>query len=550
MNRDRKAISRRLAGFLGLAALVGGTALLGPAARADEDADPAASQPGRAVRLSLVEGEVHLYQGGQAVTDQVVANTPLFEGARIETGNDGRAEVQFEDGSVARLSPESSLTLSVLRGLSASEERNALVVLNRGLAYFELQGDGDSNHTKVRFGDTDVTASGFTVIRINVDKAPGEVAVFSGNAHLDGGSPALDVHGGESVVLSATDGYNVAETIEPDSWDAWNTDRDQAMNSEASNQTEATSSLPDSKNPAWSDLDSNGNWYDVPDQGYVWSPNEASNPDWDPYANGYWMSTPSYGYMWVSGYSWGYMPYQCGFWNFYSGFGWGWAPGACNPWWGGSGGWVVNIGFAPPRYHYPVRPRPRHPRPMDGHQPTPMPLIAVNRLAAEQGRNVFSAPRDKTGTVMIAGRTVNPLRPSPHPGGPTPTHPIPVFTGRPNPPAVTANPPRQSFQGGDSERRAVFQGGSSAPQPIAVPARPAPVFTPAPMPRSAPTYNPRPAPIYTPRPAPVYTPPPAPSRPIGGSAPHPAPPVRSSPSPAPAPSHVTGGGGRPSASPR
>ena len=107
----------------------------------------------------------------------------------------------------------------------------------------------------------------------------------------------------------------------------------------------------------------------MPDQGYVWTPNEASNPDWDPYDNGYWMNSPSYGYMWVSGYPWGYLPYQCGAWNYYNTFGWGWAPGSCNPWWGGGGGWVINIVSAPPRYRYPVRPRPRNPRPMGGHEP-------------------------------------------------------------------------------------------------------------------------------------------------------------------------------------
>ena len=54
----------------------------------------------RAVRLSFVDGEVHLFQGSQPVGDRAIANTPLFEGARIDTGTDGRAEIQFEDGSV------------------------------------------------------------------------------------------------------------------------------------------------------------------------------------------------------------------------------------------------------------------------------------------------------------------------------------------------------------------------------------------------------------------------------------------------------------------
>src|SRR5690349_10726318 len=98
MNRKDGKLGRRMAGILGLAALLGAFALLVPGLRADDDTGSAPAA--RAVRLSYVAGEVHLYQGDQQVGDQAVANTPLFEGARIDTGNDGRAEVQFEDGSV------------------------------------------------------------------------------------------------------------------------------------------------------------------------------------------------------------------------------------------------------------------------------------------------------------------------------------------------------------------------------------------------------------------------------------------------------------------
>ena len=73
------------------------------------------------------------------------------------------------------------------------------------------------------------------------------------------------------------------------------------MTTAAASRTAATEAAPDNKNPAWSDLDANGNWYNVPDQGYVWSPYEASSPDWDPYGTGYWMNTPGYGYAWISG---------------------------------------------------------------------------------------------------------------------------------------------------------------------------------------------------------------------------------------------------------
>jgi hypothetical protein len=142
---------------------------------------------------------------------------------------------------VARLSPNSSVTLTVLRGAGSNGE--AQITLEGGLGYFELQGGTLSGTIKVNFGDSVATASGFTVMRINLDTPPGELAVFSGNAHLERGSAvAVDMHGGESLALSANDvsRYTLNETIEPDSWDSWNSDRDQVLTSEAATATGAT----------------------------------------------------------------------------------------------------------------------------------------------------------------------------------------------------------------------------------------------------------------------------------------------------------------------
>jgi FecR protein len=523
MNQKNGKFVLQAVGIFGLAVLACGTVLLVPSLRAD-DAD--APQAGRAVRLSNVDGEVHLSLVNQELADKAVANTPLFEGTRIDTGAQGRAEVQFEDGSVARISPQSSVTLTVLRGLGVGDTRDAEIQLNGGLGYFELQGDGDTNHMRVRFGDSVVTASGFTVIRINLDKTPGEVAVFSGNAHLEGAGQAIDLHGGESVSLNGADpnGYNLAESIEPDSWDAWNSDRDQELTTAAANHTDATNNLPDNRNPAWSDLDANGNWYNVPDQGYVWSPSEASSPGWDPYGNGYWMDTPGYGYSWISGEPWGYMPYQCGAWNYYNSFGWGWAPGMCSPWWAGGGGWIINIGIAPPRYHYPVLPRrPHDPRPGggEGGRPNvPRPLIAVNRNPSNS--NIMPAPRDRTGTVMIAGNVVRPLRPVQQVR-------VPYNNGSYNSRGSTYVPPTQSI----TRPGTVFEGSPSA-RPVAVPgSRQGGSYTPSPAPRpSGSSYAPAPRPSGS-----SYSPPPRSSG--GGSY---APSHVSAPS-SPPPSHPSGGGG-------
>ena len=389
-------------------------ACLVPAARAQDlgvQAGAGAGQPARAVRLSYVDGKVRLAQGNQVLADQAVVNTPLLEGMQLTTGNDGKAEIQFEDGSVARISPDSSLTLAALRGSGATGD--AEMVLSSGLAYFELQGGDQVGKLSVQFGPDVVTTSGFTVLRVALDNAPGEVAVFSGNAHLEGnnGTLAIDLHGGEGVALSATDpnGYNLAESIEPNSWDAWNSDRDQVLTSEAATQTGAPANMGQSENPAWNDLDANGSWYNVPGQGYIWSPYEAANAGFDPYGVGNWMWTPGFGYIWASGYPWGYMPFQCGAWNFYNNFGWGWAPGmgGCMPWWGMGFYGGPNFGYVPSGYHVIARPiLPRNP--VRGR---PLPMVAVNHNEPV----VHGALPARNGNlpVVIAGTSVHALSPLP-----------------------------------------------------------------------------------------------------------------------------------------
>jgi ferric-dicitrate binding protein FerR (iron transport regulator) len=408
-NCKEQAVRWSRAGFLMLSALGLWMGLASNAALADDAAGPA-----RAVRLASVDGQVRIAQGVEVLADQAVANTPLFEGTRVVTQEDGRAEIQLEDGSVARLSPNSALTLAVLRGQGSSGE--AEIVMENGLGYFEVQGGGQAGTIKIRFGGCMVTVSGYTVLRVNLDNPPGELAVFSGNAHLERGSAlAVDLHGGESVMLNGSDAarYELNESIEPDSWDSWNSDRDQMLTAEAASKTAATKEYADSGNPAWNDLDANGSWYSLPGQGNIWSPYAASDPGFDPYGSGYWMWTPRFGYIWVSNYSWGYMPFQCGMWNYYDSFGWGWMPGmgGCMPWWGGLGGGYMgpNIGIGFGGYRPPLPPH-RRPRPISpGGRFEVTPLVAVNRRPAIGS----GAPplRNRTGAVVIAGQTVQPIRP-------------------------------------------------------------------------------------------------------------------------------------------
>lgn len=521
---------RSAAGILGLAVL------LTPAGLRADDSDGGGGQ-GRAVRLSDTEGKVQLSQGGQQFVDQAVANTPLFEGTQVTTGDDGRAELQFEDGSIARIPPDSSVSLSVLQ--SGQTE----VTVNSGLAYFEVQ--SNSGNFRIRFGNSSATTNGFTVVRIKLDQAPGELAVFSGNAHVEGDGRDVDLRGGESVSLNSEDGgqFNVSESIEPDSWDTWNSDRDQALTATETTAAPATGS--NSNNPAWGDLNQNGTWYDVPDQGYVWSPTQASDPGWDPWGEGYWVWTPRYGYIWVSVYSWGYLPYQCGLWNWYDGFGWGWAPGPCNTWWAGGGGdWYYNVVVMPRWYKLPVRPGPPHPRPRDPnprirvHPVGPEPVIIVRRTPRLDDHPL--PPRERGTPVLLGGKVAEPVLPQPRridygrvvvtTNRPVPVRPPGVDQEGPRPGYVRgtgkmsgfgslpANPnePRQNAPGnsvhstpmppvdrGTPARPSAFHPTPDGGRPVPMPSRPMPQPAPSrPSPPPAPSRAPAPAPAPSHSPAP------------------------------------------------
>jgi hypothetical protein len=408
---------------LALVSLVSASTAFALPAHADDD--PADAKPAtniRAVRLSYTEGGVQVIQDGQVVADPALANQPIFEGTQVVTGPDGQAEVQLEDGSVVRISPSASLTFSVL-GQEGNNSRTEIVV-NGGLVYFELQPSTPEHSLRVSYGPTSFAASSFSVVRVVADDPPANVAVFSGNVTLErGGSHKVDLHDGQSLTLNtgeATDD-NVSGEIAQNSWDNWNADRDEILNSEAAEKTPATGSIGGSAGPGMSDLDANGNWYNVPDQGYVWSPYVAQSVGvgWDPYGYGHWVNYPRRGYVWVSGYGWGYAPYSCGLWNYYDNFGWGWAPGGgCGGFWGGGGGYFgggfygggggwYNIGRYPSGYRPPRRPNPG--RPVRVGDRRPLNVVAVDRRApGAQNPVAVGGPRQP---VNIGGHTVEPLRP-------------------------------------------------------------------------------------------------------------------------------------------
>jgi hypothetical protein len=463
------------------------------------------------VRLSYMQGEVKILQGEATQFDQAQANMPLLAGYTLSTGQDGQAEVEFTDGSVARVTPNSQLRLDKLPAADERDEPTEVTVLS-GLGYFELN-TSNGQHFLVHFNAAQAQPVTNSIFRVNLDNTP-DLSVFVGTVRASvSGAFDQTVEEGRSLHFAADDASNVATaSIQGDTWDQWNQDRDNQIAQQAQQQTSARETSGAADEPGWDDLDANGDWYPVEGYGNVWVPNDEPQ-GWDPYGNGSWANYPGWGYTWISGYSWGWLPYHCGAWNYWDSMGWGWVPGQCGL------GWRPTVDFwnTPRGWRPPPRPIP------GGHIGPPSRLIAVNHGPALPNHGINGGiTNHHTQPVRIEGQRVDPLPvlENPNRGGRlsyqgTGTHTMPVgrtygFAGNGGN-SVHAQPPiRAPIQVAPGGARTVAPTRPVilAPQRIAPPA-PRPM---APAPR-----------MYTPPPAPrTYAPPPAPrmSSPPPASAPH------------------------------
>jgi hypothetical protein len=377
----------------------------------DAQADDAPAR--RAARLSFLQGDVTVDHLDNTAGDPAQINMPLAEGVRLTTGEDGQAEVEFEDGSIVRLTPNSSLGLSAL-SVDPAENFHTQITVLHGLIYAELRASSKYFYV-VDAGGELISPVANATVRINLDQPPAAISVLDGTVQVEhastpeAGGYKKDVRAGESLTGDASDSsqYSVSQNVEQDSWDEWNRARDQAAADAALNRTAARDGYAGDQGYGWSDLDANGSWYDVQGQGQVWQPTVAQDADFDPYGYGSWVAYPGVGYVWASGYVWGWTPFRCGHWSYWNSFGWGWSPGAgCGrAGWGfgggrGSGGGVstVNIARAPQNYHPPTRPI---------HEPGMLHPIPVGHSPGEPGTVLHPAHEPR----VIAGVPAEPMRP-------------------------------------------------------------------------------------------------------------------------------------------
>ncbi len=269
----------------------------------------------RLARLSYIEGNVSYQHSADIDWSAASVNLPLEPGDRIYTGDDGRAEIEFDDGSVYRLARNTDIEI-----LSLKEERIQIRVLV-GLSTLMVASDTDF--------EINTPVAAFTALRkgtyrFGVDEDGNcDAIVRKGELEAANDHFSRRIQAGEMVRIAMNDADKpeYARYDKRDEWDEWNDRRNADMNAYAGRRY-----LPDNVYIGASDLHRHGRWINVDSYGLAWVPYSVG-VSWAPYSVGRWCYRPFYGWTWVSYEPWGWLPYHYGRWYRSSLYGWCWLPG-------------------------------------------------------------------------------------------------------------------------------------------------------------------------------------------------------------------------------
>jgi hypothetical protein len=282
-----------------------------------------AESQARIVRLSDVQGSVQIDKNTGLGFEHAFVNLPITQGVQLRTGNNGRAEIEFEDGSSMRLAPDSVVEFSRL-GLSDAGKRISQVNLIQGMAYVNWLGKDD---LAMNFSHQKLTLEHAAHLRVDASDQLGNLAVFKGDVDVEGPAGKLTVEKNKSATFNAADEdkYTVAKKIPEEPLDSWDKEAISYHDQYAKNRVSSPYGY------GLSDLNYYGAFSNVPGYGMMWQP-YFTGIGWDPFMDGAWGFYPGYGYMFASAYPWGWMPYRYGNWMFLPGMGWMWQPGSFNTW--------------------------------------------------------------------------------------------------------------------------------------------------------------------------------------------------------------------------
>ena len=300
-----------LSTWLAFAAALGACAAL---AQDPPDSDTGITQT--AARISYLDGDVSFARGDDPDTWQGAdRNVPMTLGDRVYTGRGSRLELELNGGDVVRLAAGSDLT-----ALNLTEDTRQFA-LKSGIAFFRVPDLQPDELFEVDTPNTAVTFEGSGDYRLDVDEDGNtRLSVHKGSATVAAGGGQVSVGAGAGIRVEGLDTprYEVIGLPEVDEWDRWAGERESRVLRARSRQYVSASVA------GVADLDDYGQWSQLPEYGWVWSPASVS-AGWAPYRAGRWIWQDPWGWTWVSTEPWGWAPYHSGRWVFASSR-WCWVP--------------------------------------------------------------------------------------------------------------------------------------------------------------------------------------------------------------------------------
>lgn len=297
---------------------------------ADSEAVPA--------RIRALEGSVTLQRQQEQDRVEATINAPVFPGDQLRT-DDGRAEVEFPDGSILWLDSETWVELLGV-GDPQGETRDSTVLrLHEGTLEMDYRGGGSGSEEDPRIDteESSVYLLGRGRFRIESDRGATTVVSFRGVAELAGDNGSVLVRSGrksEVVRGSVPDDPRAVNTLRLDDFDQWCEERQaRYLFEDDGRDREYVQAVPVPVRHYVTELDNYGDWQWMVNFGWVWRPT-IYQVGWRPYFNGYWTWYPR-GWTWVAYEPWGWVPYHYGRWNWVASVGWIWIPGGVY-----SGAWV------------------------------------------------------------------------------------------------------------------------------------------------------------------------------------------------------------------
>lgn len=181
----------------------------------------------RIVRLSYVNGDVEIDKGDGHGFITAFMNMPVLHQSKL-WAKDGIAEVEFENGSSIRLTPD---TIVAFNDLSSDADGRLMtkVELNQGTAYFDIR-HRDPDTFELELGRDRVKLPQSAHFRVDSANREFEIAVLGGELQVaNGDNSEVAVKKDETIHLDTDqpDKYQLAKGIDSQNYDNWDHDRSQ-----------------------------------------------------------------------------------------------------------------------------------------------------------------------------------------------------------------------------------------------------------------------------------------------------------------------------------